>query len=103
MRKRLFCANFVLKPINYRDRLGTDIEKKLRNTALCAGTLTLSVSIDGGEPTLRTGYDSLIYAIGRSPAVEGLGAKKQTPSICAIFLSKQSFCQDRLGTNIRKR
>jgi hypothetical protein len=100
VRKRLFCANFVLKPINYRDRLGTDIEKKLRNTALCAGTLTLSVSIDGGEPTLRTGYDSLIYAIGRSPAVEGLGAKKQTPSICAIFLS---ICQDRLGTNIRKR
>lgn len=36
------------------------------------GTLSLSVTIDGAETT-RTGYDTLIYAIGRSPAVSGLG------------------------------
>jgi glutathione reductase (NADPH) len=39
------------------------------------GTLTLSVSIDGAE-TRRTGYDTLIYAIGRTPAVSGLGLDK---------------------------
>lgn len=37
------------------------------------GTLTLSVSVDGEESIKRTGYDTLIYAIGRSPAVSGLG------------------------------
>ena len=30
-----------------------------------AGTLTLTVTVDGTEET-RTGYDELIYAIGRS-------------------------------------
>lgn len=48
------------------DRSITKVEKE------ADGTLTLSVYIDGAE-TNRTGYDKLIYAIGRSPAVSGLG------------------------------
>lgn len=43
--------------------------------------ITLTVSLDGGEVSDFSGFDDVVYAIGRSPAVENLGLE-HVPGIC---------------------
>ena len=48
------------RPRTYRDPHGQN-------------NITLTVSLNGGKSSSFAGFDEVIYAIGRSPAVEGLG------------------------------
>ena len=66
MEQNLKCKDCTLMGT---DRSITKVDKE------ADGTLTLSVCIEGAE-TQRSGYDTLIYAIGRSPAVSGLGLEE---------------------------